>query len=347
MTTPRRDRALIFLAFVAIYLIWGSTYLGIKVAIEAMPPFFMAGTRFMIAGAILLACMMVVDPALGGGVRALRAALAPGRLMRAAVVGLLMLGVGNGCVVWAIHHGAPTGLVAVMIATTPLWLVLLDSIENRLAGREARVAPAVMLGLALGLVGIVVLRGVGATATAGLDGAVMPMLLVASLAWACGSIVSKRGGGGGSPLIATGLQMLIGGAAITAASVVVEGWPEIDLRSITARSWIGYAYLIVFGSLVGYTAFIWLLRRVSAAAVGTYAYVNPVVAVILGALLADEAITLRTMIASAIVLAAVALITTARSARSPRAPRARRVRSRSSPPDPCRSTRTPRRPTPQ
>ena len=322
MRNQRRERALIVVAFLAIYLIWGSTYLGIKVALEAMPPFFMAGTRFMIAGAILVACMLAVSAEFGGGFGALRAALAPARLGRAALVGILMLGVGNGCVVWSISHGAPTGLVAVVIATTPLWLVLLDWMENRLAGRPARVAPAVIVGLLVGLAGIVVLRGVGAHATAGLDGAVLPLLLVASLAWACGSVVSRRGGRGGhagSPLIATGFQMLIGGAAIATYSAIVEGWSTIDLRDFTARSWIGYAYLIVFGSLIGYTAFIWLLRRVSAAAVGTYAYVNPVVAVILGALMANEPLTARTMFASAIVLVAVALITTARARAAPAA----------------------------
>ncbi|MFO0875562.1 MAG: EamA family transporter [Phycisphaerales bacterium] len=313
MPNPPNHRFQVVAAFAAIYVLWGSTYLGIKVAVEAMPPFFMAGSRFMLAGFLLLGWMAAQPASRGGGSAALRSMLAPAPLVRAATIGLLMLGIGNGCVVWAISHRAPTGLTAVMIATTPLWLVLLDWLGAARSGHRAPIAPRVVVGLAVGVVGIVVLRGVGFEAAAGLDGPIVPVLLAASLAWACGSVLSKRSRADGSPFVATGLQMVLGGAAVTLFSALTEHWGTIEPSAFTLRSWLGFGYLVVFGSLVGYTAFIWLLRHVSAAAVGTYAYVNPVVAVVLGAIIADEPLTPRTIVASAIILAAVVLITTARA----------------------------------
>ena len=303
---PDRPSTLKLLAaFAAIYFIWGSTYLGIKVAIEAMPPFFMAGSRFVLAGALLLAWLV-----LRGRVRA--SMLSPRRVGLAAVVGVLMLGGGNGLVVWSIERGAPTGLVAVLIAITPFWLVGIE----RLVEPSRRISARIVVGLAVGLAGIAVLSGIlesTGAARAPIEPAVLLLMLVATLSWACGSMISRYGArrvqGDADPLLAPALQMLAGGSVLLGYSVVTERWAEIDPLAITLRAWVGYAYLVLFGSIVAYSAFIWLLRNVSAAMVGTYAYVNPVVAVALGALVLGEAITLRTGIASTLILVAVGLIT--------------------------------------
>lgn len=292
-------------AFAAIYLIWGSTYLGIKVAIEAMPPFFMAGSRFALAGLLLMAWL-----ALRGRVAVTD--LSGPRVAVAAVVGILMLGGGNGLVVWAIERGAPTGLVAVLIAITPFWLVGIE----RLVEPSRRITRRIVVGLAVGVVGIVVLSGIvepSGPAQAPVAPTVLLMMLLATLSWACGSMLSRYGSrrapGQVDPLLAPALQMIAGGAALLAYSGSTERWGSIDLGEVTVRAWIGYAYLVLLGSIVAYSAFIWLLRKVSAAMVGTYAYVNPVVAVVLGSLVLGETLTVRTGVASGLILVAVALIT--------------------------------------
>ncbi|MCA9284894.1 MAG: EamA family transporter [Phycisphaerales bacterium] len=301
-TTTRGFTIKVVLSFVAVYLIWGSTYLGIKYAIESMPPYLMAGARFALAGAAMTAWLVVA-----GGFRG----ELPARkvVASAALVGILMLGFGNGLVVWAISRGAPTGLVAVLIATTPFWLVLID----RYVDRDSRVHPLVVAGLLVGFVGIAVLSGLGGTAPKGIDGPALLAVLGATLSWACGSMLSKNGPRPTNPLVSTALQMFFGGTALLLYSALAEDWSAFDPAAVTARSWLGFAYLVVFGSLVAYTAFIWLLRHVSAAAVGTYAYVNPVVAVVLGTILNAEPFTPRTMVASTLIVVAVVLLTRARS----------------------------------
>lgn len=329
------------LAFLAVYLIWGSTYLGIKVALESMPPYFMAGSRFFVAGALLLGWLAVRGRLPSGS-------FTPRRLGLSALVGVLMLAVGNGLVVWSIERQAPTGLVAVLVATTPFWLVILE----RFADASRRITPQIVAGLLAGFLGMLVLSGVlgpqgvwgssgaetaphSGAASGDLPVAVLVAMLVATLAWSCGSLLSRRSGraqvaatgtgaGIGSaestaaiarpvdPLLAPALQMLAGGAAMLVVSAASEPWSELDLAAVTLRSWVGYWYLVFFGSIVAYSAFIWLLRHVSAAMVGTYAYVNPVVAVLLGALVLGESLTARTAVASALILLAVVLITTAK-----------------------------------
>jgi drug/metabolite transporter (DMT)-like permease len=303
--TARPPTILFVAAFAAIYLIWGSTYLGIKVAIEDLPALFMAGSRFALAGLLMLGWLLAAG-------RVALPDLGRRRLMLSAAVGVLMLGMGNGLVVWSIQHGAATGIVAVLIALTPFWLVGIE----RLVEPTRRITLSIVAGLLVGVVGIVVLTG-AFEGGSGNGGAAVPMwtlgvMLVATLSWACGSMLSRYGsgwvGGSADPLLAPSLQMLGGGGALLVASAAMEQWSVIDLSKIGWKSWTGYLYLIVFGSIVAYTAFIWLLRNVSAAAVGTYAFVNPVVAVLLGALFLDEPLTLRAGIASALILAAVMLI---------------------------------------
>lgn len=294
------------LAFAAVYVIWGSTYLGIKVAVESMPPYLMAGARFLLAGLIMAAWLAVTG-------RFGRNALSFRAFVSSAVVGVLMLGTANALVVWAIHRGAPTGLAAVIVATTPFWLVVLD----RFVEGTSRITAQVVAGLGIGLIGIAVLTGVGGEAPKGIDGPALIALVGATLAWSVGSILSRSGPRPASPLVATAVQMVMGGAILFVGSLLLESHAGFRLDTITLRSWIGFVYLVVFGSLVGYTAFVFLLRHVSAAAVGTYAYVNPVVAVFLGTLLNDEPLTAQTLIASSLILVAVILLSRARTSPRP------------------------------
>ncbi len=286
-------------AFAAIYLIWGSTYLAIRFAVETFPPFLMAGMRFLVAGAILYPWSR------------LRGASQPVRshwLAAAVVGGLLLLG-GNGGGVWAAQR-VPSGLTALLIGTVPLWMALLDGL------RPGGVKPnnGVMVGLLLGLFGIVLLVGPGRLAGARqVDLVGAAVLILASLSWATGSLYSRRAQLPASPLLATAMEMLAGGALLLIASLLVGEWTRFDSSALSLRSWLALGYLIIFGALVGFTAYIWLLRVSTPAHVSTYAYVNPVVAIFLGWAFAGEPLTARTLLAAAVIVAAVVIITTYRA----------------------------------
>jgi drug/metabolite transporter (DMT)-like permease len=285
-------------AFAAIYLIWGSTYLAIRIAIETFPPFLMAGIRFLIAGAILYPWSK------------LHGAPQPSRahwLAATVVGGLLLLG-GNGGVVWAEQH-VPSGLTALLIGTVPLWMVLLDWLRRN----GVKPSNSVIVGLMLGFVGITLLIGPGKIAggrQVDLVGAAV--LILASLSWATGSLYSRRAQLPASPLLATAMEMLAGGALLFVAGLLAGEWTRFNLSALSLRSWLALGYLIVFGALVGFTAYIWLLRVSTPAHVSTYAYVNPVVAIFLGWAFAGEPLTARTLLAAAVIVAAVVIITTYR-----------------------------------
>jgi drug/metabolite transporter (DMT)-like permease len=287
-------RLKIVVAFAAIYLVWGSTYLAIRLAIETLPPFLMAGVRFVIAGVILY------------GWTRWRGAPRPGRghWAAAGIVGGLMLLGGNGGVVWA-EQRVPSGLTSVLIATVPLWVALLEWL--RCGTRPSR---PMAIGLAMGLAGIILL--VGPTELAGssrmdLLGAVV--LILAALSWAAGSLYSRRASLPASPLLATAMEMLAGGLLLLLASLVTGQAADLDLSQVSLQSVLALGYLIVFGSLVAFTAYTWLLRVTSPARAATYAYVNPAVAVFLGWALGGEPLTVRTLLAAAIIVGAVVVIT--------------------------------------
>jgi drug/metabolite transporter (DMT)-like permease len=287
---PRQGK--IVAAFAAVYLIWGSTYLAIRFAIETIPPHLMASVRFLVAGAILYAWA--------------RARGAPRPTFpnwRAAVIvgGLLLLG-GNGAVVWA-ETRVPSGVTSLLVATVPIWMALLDVRSN--GGR--RPAPAVIGGLVLGLGGLALLLAPGRLAgRVDLLGA--GALLVGSFSWAFGSILSRTAKLPKSGFLAAAMEMLAGGVWLLLFGLVTGQAGQLTMSALSAKSLASLAYLIVFGSLIGFTAYIWLLGATTASRVSTYAYVNPVVAVLLGWAFAGEAMTLRTMLASAVIVAAVALI---------------------------------------
>ena len=300
-TSP--SRAQIIAAFASIYLIWGSTYLAISYAVQTIPPFLMGGLRFVVSGAALCAWARYRGAA--------RPTLIHWR--NAIIAGAFLLLGGNGAVVWA-EQFVPSGLTALLVSILPFWLVIIEWV------RPPRQRPhgAVLIGLILGFIGIVVLVGPG---NIGGHGDVRPIgalvLILGSLSWAIGSFYSRDAELPQSGLLTTGMEMLGGGALLLIVGALTGELSHFDIHHVSRDSAVGLAYLITFGSLLGFTSYIWLLDKVSPARLGTYAYVNPIVAVVLGWAIAGERLSVRTAVAAAIVICAVALITTARSTTTP------------------------------
>jgi drug/metabolite transporter (DMT)-like permease len=284
-------------AFGAVYIIWGSTYLAIRIAVETLPPFVMAGVRFVIAGVLLY------------GWTRWRGAAPPQRIhWRSALVigGLLLLG-GNGGVVWAEQH-IPSGLAALLVATVPLWMVLIDAVRP---GGTGRPTGKVWAGLAMGLVGVALLIGPGnLLGGQRVNMAGVAAVLLGALSWALGSLYARQAELPRAPLQVTAMEMLAGGALLLIAATATSQWGQLDITQVSAASLLAVAYLIFFGSIVAFTAYGWLLKTTTPAKASTYAYVNPMVAVFLGWALADEPLTPQMLIAATIIIASVALITT-------------------------------------
>jgi drug/metabolite transporter (DMT)-like permease len=299
-TRPRAPHSLaIWAALIAVYIIWGSTYLAIRFAVESLPPFSMAGVRFVLAGAALYAW------------RRARGDAAPsGREWRAAaIVGILLLVGGNGGVVWAEQRVA-SGVVALLATTVPLWMVLIDMV--RPGGQ--RPGWRVVVGVTLGFAGVAVLiRPTSSFGHAGkVDLAGAAVVMAGMFLWSIGSLYGRSAPLTSSPLLATGMEMLVGGAGLLLLGGLAGEWGRVNPAAFSARSLWAWAYLIVCGSWVGFTAYTWLLRVASTPLVSTYAYVNPLVAILLGHLLAGESLTARVLIAAAVIVGSVAWITAIR-----------------------------------
>lgn len=288
---------LVVLAFLAVYTIWGSTYLGIRFAIETMPPFLMAGVRFLVAGLLLY------------GFTRWRGMESPVRIhwRSAAIVGGLMLFGGNGMVTWSEQYIA-SGLAAVLVATVPMWIVTIDAFRKHLyPGHQ------VVGGLLLGFGGVVFLMGpanvVGDTdiSLIGVAG-----VLVAALLWASGSLYSREAPLPSAPLVAISMEMICGGLWLMLVSVITGDAMKFDANAVSTSSLVALVYLIFFGSIIGFTAYIWLLKNVEPARAATYAYVNPVIAVLLGWTLGNEALTMPIILATIMIVGAVVLITSRR-----------------------------------
>lgn len=296
-------RARLLTAFAAVYVIWGSTYLAIRFAVETLPPLLMAGARFTIAGLLLLLWSRLIQHA----ERPSRADWRTGL-----VSGALLLVGGNGAVVWA-ETRVPSGIAALLVAVVPLWMVLLD--WWRPGGR--RPAAPVFVGLALGLVGLGLLVGPDAMHGDGeavsTIGAVV--LIAGSLSWAIGSLFTRQAPRPTTSINGSGTQMFAGGLCLLVAGTLGGELTRLDLAHVAPRSWLGFVYLVTFGSLIGFTAYFYLLSHTTAAKAATYAYVNPVVAVLLGWAFAHEPLTTRTVLAASVILAGVAIITVVRDGR--------------------------------
>lgn len=297
-------------AFAAVYIVWGSTYLAIRFALETTQPFQMAAVRHFTAGVILYIFARYRG--------AVRPTLAHWR-STAIVGGLLLLG-GNGGVVWAeaeLRPGVPrvaSGMAALLVATVPLWMVLMDWLRPH----GKRPTLGVIVGLLVGFAGMLMLVLVkhGNVASVNPLGAIV--LIMACFWWSLGSIYSRHAPLPKSPLLVTAMQMLAGGTLLGIVSVMAGEWKGFDVTAVSPKSWASLLYLIVFGSLLAFSAYVWLLQVASPAAVGTYAYVNPVVAVLLGWLFANEQLTARMLLAAAVILAGVVIITTYRGRTPPK-----------------------------
>lgn len=297
MTASRPSPVKIVLAFAAVYTLWGSTYLAIRLAIETLPPFLMTGTRFTLAGLILCTWAVLKGERF----------MPPLDLWRRALVigGLLLLG-GNGGVVWAEKYVA-TGLAALLVSTEPLWVVILNWAISR-----QRPNWKVLLGVLIGLVGVAMLVGDGLRSNGHSKSTLVAggVVLLAAFSWASGSVYSNRRPFRVSTLMSAGMQMVSGGFLLLLLAAATGDPQRLNLANASWTSIGAFFYLLVFGSLVGFTAYSWLLNNVAPARAATYAYVNPVVAVLLGWLIASEPLTRQMLIAAAVIISSVILITT-------------------------------------
>jgi drug/metabolite transporter (DMT)-like permease len=292
------SRAALIIAFATLYLVWGSTYLGIRVAVETLPPFLMAGARFLVAGGMLAGWLAVT--------RGFRATARQWR--DNAIIGTFLLLGGNGLVAWA-EQFIPSGLTALIIGSTPLMMVLTEW-AWRGGHRPTALTGA---GLLLGFAGVAWLAAPWESATGGglhLGG--VTAILAGCVFWAFGSIYGRRVRQPAEPLTASALQMLCGGVALMLAAFAHGDLVAFSPAAVAARSWLAFMYLILVGSLVGFSTFVWLMKHSTPARVSTYAYVNPLVAVFLGWLILDEPVTARTLAAAAVIVISVAIITTQR-----------------------------------
>ena len=305
MTPAGESRARLLAAYAAVYLIWGSTYLGIRIGLRTLPPFGMAAVRFLLAGALLYAWARA------------RGAPRPTRRQwgAASVVGALLLLAGNGGVTWA-EQRVPSGVAALLIASEPLLIVLLGWAQRG----GTRPTRTTALGLTLGLLGVAVLIGpsalhphaVGLGATGDplrVDPLGAAVIVGGALAWAVGSLWSGRAQLPASAPLATGMQMIVGGTLLAGASIAAGEPATFHPAAVSLASLAALAYLAVFGSIVAFSAYVWLLTVEPPARVATYAFVNPVVAVGLGWAVAGEALSARVLVAAGVIVGAVVLLT--------------------------------------
>lgn len=286
----------LLLAFAIIYLVWGSTYLAIRIGVREIPPFLMAGLRFTVAGFVMWGWMRVTGT--------------PSPTLRewrdATVLGTLMFLIDYACLFWA-EQRVPSGVAAVILAMIPVCITLLEIAFLRTQRLTLRLA----LGLAIGIVGVVVLMNPSASlGEAPLDHRGVIALLVSCCGWSIGTIVTKRLKLPESKPMSAAAQMLSGGVQLLALAAIAGEFTHFRAQDISSGAWFSLIYLIIAGSIIGFTAYVWLLHYESPTRVGTYAYVNPVVAVILGAVLGGETMGRRTILGTVLILISVAAITT-------------------------------------
>jgi len=292
-----------------IYIVWSSTYLAIRFAVESMPPFLMAAVRFLLAGSILFIARLALGDKL------------PTRTewRSTGLIGIFLLMGGNGGVVWA-EQRVVSGIAALLIGTTPLWIVLVDALRPK----GQRPGWLSLSGVLVGFIGIALLLSPWkldpSQVESGLSIDLLGLLalLMASLSWAVGSVYSRQAVLPNSPLLATGMEMIVGGCGLMVLATLSGEWQRMDLSGITPRAWWALVYLVFIGALLGFAAYTWLLRVAPITLVSTYAYVNPLIAIFLGALLAQEEITSQVIVSALIIVSSVALITTANTRRARR-----------------------------
>jgi drug/metabolite transporter (DMT)-like permease len=301
MQTTRPSTLKLLIAFAAVYIIWGSTYLGVRFASETIPPLLMASVRFLVSGSILY-------------VYARSKGAMPPKIIHwksAAITGLFLLLIGNGGMAWSLQF-LPSSLAAILVATEPFWLVIVAWTmfgKGRPTGKEA-------VGLIVGFIGIVLLVSFGSGKNTGVVNPIGVVMVIASaIAWAIGSMYATRASVPDSPMLSISMQMLTGGVMLVIAGTIKGEWSVLEFDEVSTKSGLALVYLTLFGSLVGFTAYSWLLGVVSPSLASTYAYVNPVVALFLGWSLGGENITVPMLLASAIIILSVVIITLSKPAK--------------------------------
>ena len=316
----RRARLVAWACLLIVWVVWGSTYLAIRVGVETMPPLLMAAARNLVAGLIMFPLAVLPARLRGASRRLLPSSLVPRSSVQSAprpfgsprrwprraewvgcaIVGILLL-VANG-VVGVGEKTVPSGLAALLVATVPLWLLGIDAGLN-----HARLGLAQLAGLALGLAGVALLSGLGGGAH-GTSVAGVIIILAAAAAWALGTIMARRVTIPSSPALASGMQLLCGGAVLLILGAAAGEFSSLRLGQVSARSWLALAYLIVVGSIVAFSAYGIAVRALPTATVATYAYVNPVIAVLLGALILNERLTPAMIGGGVLIVGAVVLV---------------------------------------
>jgi drug/metabolite transporter (DMT)-like permease len=305
MTNLSKNRAsplMVIIAFATVYLVWGSTYFFIQKAVQGFPPFFLGAIRFLIAGLLLL----------GWSILRKEEIFVKENIKHGIVGGLLMLFIGNGAVIW-VEQYMPSAVVAIMVSSSPIWFVLLDKPK----WKENFSSRSTIIGLVIGFAGVILLFSEKISNAFASDHIRtelfgMGLLIIGSMAWAGGSLYSKYKSSAGSATVNTAWQMLIAGLAFVPGSLLREEVQGIQWSAISTDAWLSLLYLIFFGSIAGFSAYVWLLQVRSATQVSTYAYVNPVVAVLLGIFLAGERITFLQIVGLVIILGSVLIINLAK-----------------------------------
>jgi drug/metabolite transporter (DMT)-like permease len=294
-------RGLVWLAILILYVVWGSTYLGIRIAIETIPPFLMASSRFLLAGVIMLGAIAIVR----------RGALVRPSLVELRdcfIVGALLMGGGMGAVAWG-EQTVPSGIAALLIAMMPVWVAVFSRVFL-----GERLPFAATVGIATGMLGVAILVGPSIAFEGSLDPAGVLALLISPICWAGGSVFAAHGARlPRDPFVTTGLQMLSGAIVLGAGAVVTGELVRFDPAAVTRESLVAFAYLTLVGSLVAFTAYAWVLRHAPLPLIATYAFVNPVVAVVLGSIVLNETVSPLQVVAGAVIVVGVALIILSRS----------------------------------
>jgi drug/metabolite transporter (DMT)-like permease len=293
MTSPSRAR--IWGALWVVYLVWGSTYLGIEYAIRSMPPLLAMGIRFFAAGVIMLLAL-----ALRYGPRFLL--VTKRQILAMALLGALLLGMGLGMVAMAQYNKVPTGMVALLIAALPLWIAIFKVIDG------AKSSPWSWLGIVIGFIGVgILLQPELSKPNNGAHIFWMLMVMVGNFGWAIGTYIAPRLGLPKNVLIVTGYQMLLGGISMASVGFLV-GEDLADFLDATLQSWLGWIFLVLVGSIATYTAYLWLVQNAPVGLIATYAYVNPVVAIALGTIFLDEVLSITLFFGAIVVITGVALV---------------------------------------
>jgi drug/metabolite transporter (DMT)-like permease len=301
---PKRHSSglMVILAFATVYIVWGSTYFFIQIAVREMPPMIIGAFRFMAAGIIMLVWCIIRREGIGNGKQ----------IGVASITGLLMLLGGTGAVIWA-EKWLPSSLVAILISSAPFWFVILDFPK----WKENLTSRSILAGLFFGFIGVLMMFGERVEEVFRLTGNVkeligLGILLFGTMSWAGGSLISKYHGSG-STNISAAWQMLTAGIAFVLGSLLLNEQKEFDMQSVSAAAWMSLLYLVVFGSLAAFSAYVWLLKVRPASQVSTYAYVNPVIAVLLGVVFAGERLSILQVSGLVVILASVLVINLAKN----------------------------------